>query len=863
MADPIKTTCPYCGTGCGLLVQPGASGWDVKGDPDHPANFGRLCSKGAALADTLGLETRLLHPLVDGRRVNWADAIAETAGRIRSVIELNGPDSFAFYLSGQLLTEDYYAANKLAKGWLGTANVDTNSRLCMASTVAGHRRAFGSDTVPGCYEDLEQADLVVLVGSNLAWCHPVLFQRLRAAREIRGTRVIVIDPRWTDSCDIADLHLAIAPGSDVALFNGLLAHLEAAGKIDFDFVDAHVTGFAETLEAARSEAAPRSPEISRFYDWFAQSDRVVTVFSQGVNQSSAGTDKVNSILNVHLATGRIGRPGMGPFSVTGQPNAMGGREVGGLANQLAAHMGFDRDSIDRVGRFWDAPRMATREGLKAVELFQAVNDGRIKAVWIMGTNPAVSLPEADLVRRALAKCPVVIVSDCVADTDTLRFAHISLPALAWGEKSGTVTNSERTISRQRSFLPPPGEAKADWWAVAEVARAMGFHQGFEWSSPSEIYREHAQLSAFENNGSRDFDIGAKANINYDTLAPFQWGRRRMFANGRFFTPDGKARMVAVRPNPPKEAVSFAFPLHLNTGRYRDQWHTMTRTGLVPRLFGHRSEPLLDIHPEDSSAAGLVHGDLAQVETCRGPFIARTNVTEAQRRGDIFLPMHWNDGFAANAVVGRLIPAHTDPISGQPESKHVPARVVPFTATWSGLLITAESHTSKGAGWWVRQPMESAWVTELAGANDDGRENLLAEIEKCYGDAPLEVLDPGRNTARYAWIIDGRLAAVLYLADERPEAARNWLAGLIGHELEDPASRLAVLAGSAPSGCQDTGPIICACFSVGLSTLQTAIRDQSLVSVGEIGAALRAGTGCGSCVPELRRVLAETNPAIAL
>jgi assimilatory nitrate reductase catalytic subunit len=852
MAEPVKTTCPYCGTGCGLLVSPAATGrWEVRGDPDHPANFGRLCSKGAALGETLGLDTRLLHPQVDGRRVGWDDAIAETAGRIRSVIDLHGPQSFAFYLSGQLLTEDYYAANKLAKGWLGTANVDTNSRLCMASTVAGHRRAFGSDSVPGCYDDLEQADLVVLVGSNLAWCHPVLFQRLRQARERRGTRVVVIDPRRTDCCDIADLHLAIAPGDDVILFNGLLAHLEAAGKVDFSFVDAHVTGFAETLAAARAENAPRSPEITRFYDWFAHTERVVTVFSQGVNQSSSGTDKVNAILNAHLATGRIGRPGAGPFSVTGQPNAMGGREVGGLANQLAAHMGFDAASIDRVRRFWDAPNMAVAEGLKAVDLFRAVDDGRVKALWIMGTNPAVSLPEADLVRRALAKCPVVIASDCVADTDTMRFAHIRLPALAWGEKSGTVTNSERTISRQRPFLPAPAEAKADWWAVAQVAHALGFASGFEWSSAADIFREHALLSAFENNGSRDFDIGAKAASDYAALSPFQWGSRRMFADGRFYTPDGKARMVAVRHRPPQDATCFAFPLRLNTGRYRDHWHTMTRTGLAPRLFGHRPEPLVDIHPQD--AADLAEGALVRVETRLGSYIARANITDAQRPGDIFLPMHWTDRFAAAAIIGRLIPAHTDPLSGQPDSKHVAARVSPFAALWSGLMITAEAHDSMDAEWWVRHPLAEAWVTELAGTDPGSRARLLAAMENCYGGAPLEVLDPGRGTARYAWIVDGKLAAILFLSSQRPEAARTWLAGLIGGDLAD-ADRLAVLAGTAPAGDHDAGPIICACFSVGLTTLQTAIRHQSLVTVTDIGAALRAGTGCGSCVPELRRLL---------
>lgn len=848
-----RTTCPYCGTGCGIIAEAGPNGVSVRGDPDHPANFGRLCSKGAALAETLGHKTRLKSPMVDGRAVDWDHAIAEVAGRIRSVVELHGPDAFAFYLSGQLLTEDYYAANKLAKGFLGTANVDTNSRLCMASTVAGHRRAFGSDTVPGAYEDLELADLVVLVGSNLAWCHPVLFQRLKKAREERGTRVVVIDPRRTESCDIADLHLALAPGSDVALFNGLLAHCEAAGVLDHDFIADHTEGFAETLAAAREAdlaATGLNPvDLGRFFHWFATTPKVVTMFSQGVNQSSSGTDKVNAILNVHLATGRIGQPGSGPFSVTGQPNAMGGREVGGLANQLAAHMGFDNVSVDRVGRFWQAPRMAVREGLKAVDLFRAVDGGRIKALWIMATNPAVSLPEADLVRRALARCPVVIVSDCVANTDTMAYAHIKLPALAWGEKDGTVTNSERTISRQRPFAPPPPEARADWWQVAEIARALGHGAAFGWRGPADIYAEHAALSRFENDGDRDFRLDDVSD--YESLQPFQWGGKRLFADGRFFTPDRRARLVPVRHRPPVEALSLRYPLRLNTGRTRDQWHTMTRTGLSPRLSGHRPTPLLDIHPDDAGA--LRDGGLARISSRLGAYVARVRVTTEQRPGEVFLPMHWNDAFAAQAVIGRLLPGHVDPVSGQPESKHVPVRVEPWNAAWNGVLV-AEDPPVPDAPWWVRRQGDGGQMVEMAGDAADQQEVLVGALDRTFGAERLEVLDPRRGTTRIAWTRDGHLLAALYLAPNRPELAENWLAAQIGHALAGPADRAAILAGRAASGAVDGGRIICACFSVGINTLAAAIRDQRLTSVAEIGAALKAGTGCGSCVPELKALL---------
>ncbi|MFJ5489073.1 molybdopterin-dependent oxidoreductase, partial [Hansschlegelia beijingensis] len=465
----------------GVLATPdGAGGASIAGDPAHPSNFGRLCSKGAALGETLSLDGRLLHPEIAGRRASWDEALDSVARGFGETLERHGPGAIAVYLSGQLLTEDYYAANKLFKGFLGSANVDTNSRLCMSSSVAGHKRAFGADTVPGVYRDLETADLLVLVGSNAAWCHPVLHQRMLAARAARGTRIVVLDPRRTATADEADLHLQLRGGSDVALFSGLLVALADCGFVDQAYVDAHTSGLQAALARAR-EIAPDLPavaaacglaeaELSAFYDLFAGAERVVTLYSQGVNQSAQGTDKVNAIINVHLATGRIGREGMGPFSLTGQPNAMGGREVGGLANQLAAHMGFDATSVDRVRRFWDAPRMARAEGRMAVDMFEAIDRGEIRALWVMGTNPAASIPRADAVRKALAKLDHFVVSENVASNDTLTAgAKIRLPAAAWGEKDGTVTNSERRISRQRPFLPLPGEARPDWWIIARVA----------------------------------------------------------------------------------------------------------------------------------------------------------------------------------------------------------------------------------------------------------------------------------------------------------------------------------------------------------------------------------------------------------
>src|SRR5918994_1185912 len=487
-----RTTCPYCGVGCGVLAAPQEDGSvAIKGDEQHPANYGRLCSKGSALGETMSLDDRLLYPEVDRRRADWNEALDLVARRFSETIAEHGPESVAFYGSGQLLTEDYYVANKLMKGFIGAANIDTNSRLCMASSVAGHIRAFGSDTVPGTYEDFYEADLVVLVGSNLTWCHPVLFQRVLAAQERRGTKIVVIDPRRTITAEAADLHLAVAPNSDVALFAGLLDHLDRIGMRDHDYVEGFTSGLEEALEAARACGFPGAlnatglpPErLHAFYTLWSQSERVVTAYSQGVNQSVVGTDKVNAITNCHLFTGRIGRVGMGPFSLTGQPNAMGGREVGGLANQLAAHMGFTPPEIDRVRRFWKAPRMATHEGLKTVQMFEAVARGEIKALWVMGTNPAVSLPNADVVRDALKKLELFVVSENVISNDTVDVgAHVLLPAQAWGEKSGTVTNSERCISRQRAFLAAPGEAKPDWWIMGEVAKRLGFGAAFDFNS---------------------------------------------------------------------------------------------------------------------------------------------------------------------------------------------------------------------------------------------------------------------------------------------------------------------------------------------------------------------------------------------
>ena len=554
-------------------------------------------------------------------RVAWSDALDHVAHRFQHIIARDGPDAVAFYLSGQLLTEDYYVANKLMKGFIGSANVDTNSRLCMASSVAGHRRAFGADTVPGCYEDLDEADLLVLVGSNAAWCHPVLYQRMLANKQKRGARMVVIDPRRTDTVGDDDLFLGLKPGTDTALFSGLLVHLADNGALDRDYIERHTTGFDDALARARSIAGSvgatalatglSEQDVAAFFQMFANTPRVVTLYSQGVNQSAQGTDKVNAIINCHLATGRIGKLGASPFSLTGQPNAMGGREVGGLANQLAAHMGFTPPDIDRVRRFWKAPRIATHEGLKAVQMFEAIARGEIKALWVMGTNPAVSLPNADAVREALKKLELFVVSENVLSNDTVNAgAHVLLPAQAWGEKSGTVTNSERRISRQRAFLSAPGEARPDWWIIGEVARRLGFGAAFGFTSAADIFREHAALSASRTT-ARAISTSARC-ARCRTAISTPWRRcsgrsrqggepqARFFAEGGFFTNDFKARFIAPEMPALRTETTAARPLRLNTGRIRDQWHTMTRTGMSPRLGQHLPEPFVEVHPDDAA-----------------------------------------------------------------------------------------------------------------------------------------------------------------------------------------------------------------------------------------------------------------------
>lgn len=906
----VKTTCPYCGTGCGVDVRVQGGVVDVAGDASHPTNAGRLCVKGSALGDTVGPQGRLLYPAMREagtdasaglQRVSWDEALDRVADGFQKIIREHGPNAVAWYVSGQLLTEDYYVANKLAKGFVGTANIDTNSRLCMSSAVAGHKRAFGEDIVPVSYDDLERADLVVLVGSNTAWCHPILFQRIVKEKERRPEmKLVVIDPRRTATTEMADLHLPLRPGTDVWLFNGLLSFLHRHGVVDTAFVDDHTNGLARAMAIAdntagdlRSVAAQckvQESALTEFYRLFARTDKVITAFSMGVNQSSAGTDKVNAIINCHLLSGRIGKPGAGPFSITGQPNAMGGREVGGLSNMLAAHMDIENPRHRSLVReFWRSPTIADKAGLKAVDLFDAIDEGKVKAVWIMATNPVVSMPEADKIKRALSRCELVVVSDVMAQTDTTAFAHVVLPAQGWGEKSGTVTNSERCISRLRSFLPPMGEARPDWWALSEVARRWGYAEHFAYTGAHEIFDEHCRLTAHGNCreagnpesgiGNRESDAGVLRYLNlsglvgmdkdaYDGLQPIRWPVLAVpdsafpvavFSDGRFYTPDRRARFVPTTPHMPGRPVDEDYPLLLNTGRVRDHWHTMTRTGLSPRLASHVAEPFVDLHPQDALLCGVREDQLARISSRWGSCVARVRLSGEMPRKSVFVPIHWNAQFASDGRVGSLVNPVVDPVSGEPEFKHTPVRVEPFTVAWHGFALSRGDLPMTDTAWWTRITGSGFTRYEMAGRGKDGEWSQRARAALGVTDPEADWLEYEDRTAgvyRGALIADDRIAACLFVSPRPDLPSRAWLSGLFAKDRLEDVDRMGLLVGEPFERGEDTGVTVCSCFGVGRKTIERAIRG-GCHTPKTLGEKLKCGTNCGSCVPELKSIISQT------
>ena len=875
----IKTTCAYCGVGCGFVVS--GAGSILQADNNHPANKGRFCVKGSSQLETIGLGNRLLSPEVNGQQTSWDIALDETARRLRDTIKTYGPDSVAFYVSGQLLTEDYYVANKLMKGFIGSANIDTNSRLCMSTAVAAHKRVLGSDSVPGCYEDLECADLVVVTGSNMAWTHPVVYQRIMAAKAARPQmKIIVIDPRRTVTAESADLHLQIKPGADAFLFDGLFAHLIRTSALDMDFIQQHTTGFSEiatgtlTRSPSNKVVAGRcglaEHEVEAFFNDFATTTKTVTVYSQGINQSVNGVDKASTILHCHLATGKIGKPGACPFSITGQPNAMGGREVGGLANQLAAHMDLDNPTHrDIVRSFWGSEKLAHNPGLKAVDLFDAIHNGQVKFVWIMATNPVVSLPDADRVRDALKKCDCVVVSDCVADTDTLRLAHIKFPAAGWGEKDGTVTNSERCISRQRAFLPLPSDVKPDWWIICRIAERLGYAPHFAYHNPADIFKEHAQLSVYKNYGERDFDIGGLADLSredYDNLRPTYWpikagqsaGQTRMFEDGKFFTSDGRARFVKTGLQGVVLDHTAQYPLVLNTGRIRDQWHTMTRTGRSTRLQQHRPEVFAEFNPDDLTSLGIREHQLVKISSPLGHCVLRAVANSGQSRGSVFAPIHWNDCFTSAGRVDTLVAAICDPISGQPAFKQTAVKAEVVYSEWQALIISSKLLDLLENHYWNYRLLDGLHVYNIEGIKQFDLDKIRHQLPAT--DCNVAVLnDSHKKTTRLIAYNNNKVLLTVHVWPEntqddfaRPD--ENWLLSqLAAQSPETDLPSIRLLALGRPQNGNSEGALICTCHRVREAVIQTAISNGHC-SIEAIGQCTRAGTQCGSCVPELRKLI---------
>jgi formate dehydrogenase alpha subunit len=696
----VRSVCPYCAVGCGLLVE-ARDGvvWRVRGDPSHPANRGRLCAKGALLPGTLRTPDRLLVPQARSsrdqpfRRATWDEALALVAGRFRAIIAEDGPDAVAFYGSGQLPTEDYYLLGKLAKGFIGTNNQDTNSRLCMASASAAYAAAFGVDGPPCSYDDVEAADCFLILGANVEACHPVLFQRLQARKRARPrkVRVIVVDPRRTRTAELADLHLPIRPGTDVALLNAFLHELALEGLVDRAFIEAHTEGWQAVRETVRRYPPERvaalcgvdAEAIRAAALLYGRARAALSLWAMGANQSVAGVDKNLALINLALATGNLGRPGAGPFSLTGQPNAMGGREVGGLAHTLPGHrLVANPAHRAEMERFWRVPpgRISSRPGLTAVELFRAVGEGRVRALWIIGTNPAASMPDAGRVARALERAELVVVQDAYHPTETTRFAHVLLPAAQWSERTGTMTNGERRICLLEQAVPPPGEALPDWQILCRFAREMGFGEAFAYRDVEEIFEELKETTR-----GRDLDF---TGVTYVRLReeggvrwPFPQGAHAdtpvLYGDGRFPTPSGRARFVPVEQRPPAEPADAAYPLVLTTGRVKDQWHTRTRTGKEPKLVKACPEPYVELHPDDAARLGVRAGRLVEVRSRRGALRLPARITRAVRPGVVFVPFHWGALWSPETAVNEATIDACDPVSGEPELKHCAVHVRPL------------------------------------------------------------------------------------------------------------------------------------------------------------------------------------------
>ncbi|MGJ7489755.1 nitrate reductase [Variovorax sp. ZT4R33] len=949
-----KSTCPYCGVGCGVIIESeGPQITGVRGDPDHPANFGRLCTKGSTLHLTataqVTMQTRLLQPMRRAERgaapvaVGWNEALDTATDTFAQVISDHGPDAVGFYISGQLLTEDYYVFNKLAKGLIGTNNIDTNSRLCMSSAVAGYKKTLGADAPPACYDDFNDAQCLFIVGSNTAWAHPILFRRIEDAKRANpAMKIVVVDPRRTDTCEIADLHLAIQPGTDVMLFHGLLHLMLWEGWTKPDYIAAHTAGF-DALKATVRDCTPDrvaqvcgidTGDLLEAARLFATSAATLSLYCQGLNQSSSGTAKNASLINLHLATAQIGRPGAGPFSLTGQPNAMGGREVGGMANLLGAHRDLanpaHRAEVAALWQLGEGHGVPATPGKTAIEMFQAAADGEIRALWIACTNPAQSMPDQATVRQALARCDFVVVQEAFATTATCAYADLLLPATTWGEKVGTVTNSERRISRVRAAVPAPGAARHDWSAVTDFAQRLEgrlparsaaplFPYPLDTAAGAEaIWNEHR-----ESTRGRDLDITGLSWATLDAHGPQQWpcaagaagstegldsgsplGKARLYEDGVFPTPDGRARFFNAAYQPVAEPRDARFPFSLNTGRLRDQWHGMSRTGTLGRLFGHVPEPVVQMHPQDMARRQIRDGDLVHVTSKRGSIVLPAQGSTDLGLSQSFIAMHWGEeALSGRASTGHRLagvnalstPAYC-PDSKQPELKHAAVKILKAELPWSLLAVawlpadrvlaaqTALRARMERFAFASCVPFGSGGALQGGAAERSGLlfraadheaapAELLTEIETLLGLAAADTLryaDARHGQRRAVRLVraasdpgEARLEAFLLAGDTRAEA---WIKTLLQDQLPAQAFGRQLLrpGATAPASIQSRGKTVCSCFGV----TETAILAQlpqctgsDRERLGALQSALKCGTNCGSCLPELQRMLHAT-PAAA-
>ena len=932
----IKTTCCYCGVGCGMLVHTDVVAGRIKiksveGDPDHPANFGRLCSKGSTLGLTaqahVYAQTRAQAPerrlTKDSPRemISWDEASEYVAQRLADLIAKHGPESVGVYVSGQLLTEDYYVFNKLVKGLIGTNNIDTNSRLCMSSAVAGYKQSFGADAPPCSYSDIDHAKVIFITGSNTAFAHPILFRRIEAARELNPElKLIVIDPRRTETAQMADLFLQILPGTDVALYHGMLHLMLWENWLDQHYIDAHTQGFNALKTLVRDYTPKAIAEICGISEQdlytaaklFATSSATLSLYCQGLNQSTAGTDKNTALINLHLATGQLGKAGAGPFSLTGQPNAMGGREVGGLANLLSGHRDLKNPAHRKeVADFWGVSEVPSKRGLTAIPMFEALRTGQLKAIWIVCTNPAQSLPDQTLVHEALRQAEFVVVQDAYAHTATTVYADVLLPATTWAEKDGTVTNSERCISRVRPALAPFGQARHDWVIAVDIAKRLesklekgrrtSAHSLFDYQDPQSIWSEHRALTR-----GRDLDISGLSYERLDTRGPAQWpypvgalqGSTRLYEDGVFQTESGKARFIAAPYRATAERTDARYPIGLLTGRLRDQWHGMSRTGTLARSFSHAPAACIDISVSDAQRLELSDGELVYVTSRRGVQVLPVQISKSLRSSQAFIAMHWGgefvSGLASKALgqgVNSLTIAAYDPVSEQPELKFAAIKVSKANLPWH---LHAFGWFDEAAALSLQIELRtlfshSTFATATLFGRDDARHQtgvnltlanlelfeptLLERVRELFclnqSTATKSIMtyrDPRKFVERLLAIEHNaerkNLSSVMLTGAAVDLEAGTWLKqyleaftdiSALGRKLLSPGK-------VAPQPVIARGKIICNCFDVSEQSItqclqQTAASDsEDLLAV--LQTKLDCGKNCGSCLPELKNMVAS-------